>query len=89
MSISGIELDPLATDVAFGKHSMRLVLADGREISVPLEWVPRLGDAAARQRKRWRLIGGGEEAPRQVGPGHAQGAATAPSARGGGASPAP
>jgi len=34
-------------------------LADGREISVPLEWSPRLRDATPRQRRNWRLIGGG------------------------------
>ena len=34
-------------------------LLDGREISVPLEWFPKLRDATAAQRKNWRLIGGG------------------------------
>jgi hypothetical protein len=35
------------------------VLADGREISVPLAWFPRLRDATVDQRRNWRLIGGG------------------------------
>jgi hypothetical protein len=34
-------------------------LLDGREISVPLQWFPRLRDASTAQRKKWRLIGKG------------------------------
>ena len=51
--------EPLAVDVAFTKDALRVVLADGREISVPLEWSPRLLKANTKQRKNWRLIGGG------------------------------
>ena len=39
---------------------MHIVLADGRELSVPLEWLPRLRDASARERAHWRLTGRGE-----------------------------
>jgi hypothetical protein len=35
-------------------------LADGRELSVPLEWFPRLRDATPALRGAWRLIGHGE-----------------------------
>jgi hypothetical protein len=38
---------------------MHVCLRDGREISVPLEWFPKLRDASAKQRKKWRLIGKG------------------------------
>lgn len=38
---------------------MHVQLSDGREISVPLEWFPRLRDASEKQRKDWRLIGKG------------------------------
>jgi hypothetical protein len=34
-------------------------MADGREISVPLEWFPRLRDASDEQRANWRFIGRG------------------------------
>jgi hypothetical protein len=34
-------------------------LADGRELSVPLEWFPRLRNASTELRQHWRLIGGG------------------------------
>jgi Protein of unknown function (DUF2442) len=36
-----------------------VALSDGREISVPLEWFPRLRDATLKQRKNWRLIAKG------------------------------
>ena len=35
-------------------------LADGRSISVPLAWYPRLAHATPDERRNWRLIGGGE-----------------------------
>ena len=38
---------------------MHVRLLDGREISVPLEWFPRLRDATDAQRKNWRLISKG------------------------------
>ncbi len=59
MSTLAIRLDPHAVDVAFVNESLHLVLADGREISAPLEWFPRLRDASDTQRKNWRLIGKG------------------------------
>ena len=59
MSTSEIKIEPLATDVAFGDDTFCVTLADGREITVPLEWFPRLRDATKKQRHNWRLIGGG------------------------------
>ncbi len=34
-------------------------LVDGRSLTVPLDWFPRLRDAAPEQRTRWRLMGTG------------------------------
>ena len=59
MSISAVKFDDHAIDVSFTKDSLRFVLADGREISAPLEWFPRLRDATETARKHWRLIGNG------------------------------
>jgi len=53
-------LDPTAIDLAVSDTLLRLTLADGRELSVPLEWFPRLRDATAEQRRHWRLIGRGQ-----------------------------
>ena len=35
------------------------ILRDGRTITVPLAWYPRLFNATAAQRKNWRVAGGG------------------------------
>lgn len=55
------EYDPRigARDVRFTDETMTVSLADGREISVPLEWYPRLVRATPAQRENWRLIGEG------------------------------
>ena len=49
----------LAMDVRFDEEMMHVLLNDGREISIPLEWVPKLRNATKKQREKWRLIGGG------------------------------
>ncbi len=59
MSTLAIKFDDHAVDVNFTKTSLHLILADGREISAPLEWFPRLRDASVSKRKNWRLIGNG------------------------------
>ena len=48
-----------ATEVACTADALNVVLADGRTVSVPLAWFPRLLDATAKQRADWELIGGG------------------------------
>ena len=48
-----------ATGVEFNEDMLRVRLSDGREISVPLEWFPRLRDANREQRANWRLMGKG------------------------------
>lgn len=60
MSISANRLDAQALSVEFADASVRIILADGREISAPLAWFPRLRDASDAQRANWRLIGRGE-----------------------------
>jgi len=59
MSTSAASSEPLAIDASFSVSALRVVLTDGREIAVPLEWFPRLRDATPQQRQNWRLIGGG------------------------------
>lgn len=54
-----IRAEPLAIDVAFTDDAIRVTLADGREVSAPLEWFPRLRSASAKDRQNWQLIGGG------------------------------
>ena len=59
MSTLAVKMDSHAVDVSVDEAALRFVLADGREISAPLEWFPRLRDASATQRSNWRLIGKG------------------------------
>ena len=59
MSISAVRLEPLAVEPSCTDVALRVVLADGREVTAPLEWFPRLRDATAAQRANWRPIGGG------------------------------
>jgi hypothetical protein len=47
-------------NVSVGEDALRVDLADGRSVSVPLVWFPRLLHAEAEQRKNWRLIGEGQ-----------------------------
>ena len=48
-----------AKNVYFGEERLHVELADGREISVPLRWFPRLENATNEQRQQWELIGPG------------------------------
>jgi hypothetical protein len=59
MSILAVKVDPTAIDVRTDESMLRVTLADGRELSVPLEWFPRLLEANPEQRRHWRLIGRG------------------------------
>jgi hypothetical protein len=46
-------------DVRFTQDSLVVDLLDGRTISVPLVWYPRLLSATPAQRANWRLAGAG------------------------------
>ena len=59
MPTSAIILDATAIDVAVTDERLIVTLADGRELSAPLAWFPRLSEATAEQRQKWRLIGRG------------------------------
>jgi len=60
MSTSAIEMAvPFAEDVTASDDTLCVDLSDGRSISVPLAWYPRLLRATPAERKRWRLIGRG------------------------------
>jgi hypothetical protein len=59
MGTLDIRIEPLAVDVSFTADALRVVLADGREVSAPLEWFLRLRAATSEQKKNWRLIGKG------------------------------
>lgn len=49
----------LARAVRVTNEALHVELTDGRSVSVPLSWFPRLIEASPRERKKYRLIGGG------------------------------
>jgi hypothetical protein len=55
-----LETEPLATGVSFAEDVFRVSLDDGRELSVPLAWFPRLLLGTPEQRCHWELIGLGQ-----------------------------
>jgi hypothetical protein len=46
-------------DVRFEEDTFSVDLADGRTITAPLAWYPRLLDATPAQRQNWTICGGG------------------------------
>lgn len=60
MSFSVISKSKNACNITFSNSKMTVFLEDGRELSVPLEWFPRLRKATIEQLNKWRFIGNGE-----------------------------
>jgi hypothetical protein len=58
-STAEIRLSP-ATHVTVSDDTLAVDLADGRTISVPLEWFPRLVHATAAERSNFRINGAGD-----------------------------
>ena len=50
----------LAQEVAVSDDTLTVDLADGRTVSVPLAWYPRLSHGSEAERTNWRLVGQGE-----------------------------
>jgi hypothetical protein len=52
-------MDERVAEVSFTDDVLSVALRDGRTISVPLAWYPRLLKATAKQRQNWKIAGGG------------------------------
>ncbi len=59
MRTSVVSDDAIAVDVSCSSDALTVVLDDGRTVSVPLVWFPRLLSATEKQRREWEFIGGG------------------------------
>ncbi len=59
MGILALAADERVADMEFTEDMLTVQLMDGRRISVPLVWYPRLLNATEEQRKNWRISGGG------------------------------
>lgn len=51
---------PYAEEVKVTSDELNVDLSDGRSISVPLAWFPRLFHSTEEERQHWRMIGKGE-----------------------------
>jgi len=59
MSTLVLEVDPCAVNVSFNGEKFVVDLADGRSLSTPLSWYPRLVHATTKERQNWQLLGDG------------------------------
>ncbi|MCP4235235.1 MAG: DUF2442 domain-containing protein [Aestuariibacter sp.] len=60
MSTLAVELHPQAQSIKCTDVALIVELVDGRTISAPLVWFPRLSQATEDQRNNWELLGDGE-----------------------------
>lgn len=60
MPTSMVEPRPLARHVRTTHDALTVDLADGRSITVPLMWFPRLAQAEPDALARWEILGDGE-----------------------------
>lgn len=54
-----LEHEPIAINVEFSDVYLIIRLEDGRTLSIPLDWYPRLYHAAECERNNWHFLGGG------------------------------
>jgi len=59
MGILALSADERVKDVRVTDETLSVDLIDGRTITVPLAWYPRLSSATAEQRAHWQVCGGG------------------------------
>jgi hypothetical protein len=60
MSSFAVETNPRAVDVTVTEDELVAHLADGRVVSVPLAWFPKLLHASELERSQFSIIGDGE-----------------------------
>jgi hypothetical protein len=59
MSTLAHRVDGRVEAVYFTRNSLVVDLMDGRTISAPLDWYPRLLKASPQERAHWKICGGG------------------------------
>ena len=60
MTSFAVETNPRAIEISVTADELVVHLADGRTVTVPLAWLPRLLHASADERAEFRVIGDGE-----------------------------
>jgi len=59
MTTLTLEIEPIASQISVTDERLIVDLADGRSLSVPLAWYPRLMYASPTERQNWQLLGDG------------------------------
>ncbi|NET37461.1 MAG: DUF2442 domain-containing protein [Cyanothece sp. SIO1E1] len=59
MTTLTLETEPLAAQVSVTDEKLIVDLVDGRSLSIPLPWYPRLLHASQAERQNWQLLGDG------------------------------
>lgn len=59
MTTLTLESEPFAAQVCVTDEKLRVDLVDGRSLTVPLAWYPRLLHASQEERQNWQLLGDG------------------------------
>lgn len=54
-----LETEPIAHQVTVTNEKLVVHLVDGRSLSIPLAWYPRLVHASLEERQNWQLLGDG------------------------------
>jgi len=52
-----LKQEPAIVGVAVTSDSLTVQLADGRNLSVPLDWYPRLVNGTPKERQNWQMLG--------------------------------
>ncbi len=60
MNTLAVELHPQAQEISYTEEAILVQLVDGRTISAPLIWFPKLSSATKEQLNNWELLGEGE-----------------------------
>jgi len=54
-----LEFDPVVIELSFTSDTLIVSLADGRALTIPLAWYPRLLHGTETERQNWAFLGGG------------------------------
>ncbi|MEM9772818.1 MAG: DUF2442 domain-containing protein [Cyanobacteria bacterium P01_D01_bin.73] len=59
MTTLTLTADPIATHVEFSDRAFTVHLGDRRQLTIPIDWYPRLQYATPDERNHWELLGDG------------------------------
>lgn len=54
-----LEAEPVIKNIDVSDDTLTISLDDGRQLTIPLSWYPRLQHASKQERSKWKILGGG------------------------------